>query len=77
MLVPPSEAKCQQFARLRRKGRKAAAPPAWAYLPFDIRTPEAHSQQDRDLSLVLSQDAVADDIRFFLSLASPSLYSHF
>ena len=36
MLVPPPEAKCQQLARLRRKGRKAAAPPAWIYLPFDI-----------------------------------------
>ena len=31
MLVPPPEAKCQQLARLRRKGRKAAAPPALVY----------------------------------------------
>ena len=45
---------CQQLARLRRKGRKAAAPPAWVYLPFDIRTPEAHPQQDRDLLLSLN-----------------------
>ena len=62
MLVPPPEAKCQQLARLRRKGRKALAPPAWVYLPFDIRTPEPHPQQDRDLLLGLNQDAVADDI---------------
>ena len=51
-----------QLARLRRKGRKALAPPAWVYLPFDIRTPEPHPQQDRDLLLGLNQDAVADDI---------------
>ena len=31
MLVPSPEAKCQQLARLRRKGRKAAAPPALVY----------------------------------------------
>ena len=58
MLVPPPE----NVALLRRKGRKAAEPPAWVYLPFDIRTPEAHPQQDRDLLLGLNQNAVADDI---------------
>ena len=37
-------------------------PPAWVYLPFDIRTPEAHPPQDRDLLLGLNLDAIADDI---------------
>ena len=42
--------------------KKSVEPPAWVYLPFDIRTPEAHPQQDRDLLLGLNQNAVADDI---------------
>ena len=62
MLVPSPEAKCQQLARLRRKGRKAAAPKTLVYLPFDIRTPEAHPQEDRDLLLSLNQDAFVGDI---------------
>ena len=56
-LVPPPEAKCLQVARLNKRGRKSAALPAWEYLPFDIRTPEAHPQHDRE---GLSQDSGYD-----------------
>ena len=60
VLVPPPAAKCLQVARLNRRGRKPAALPAWEYLPFDIRTPEAHPQHDRELLLGLNEDTGYD-----------------